>query len=415
MRDYLCNEKDLIKTVELNEEFIKEDKEDISQFREDIKNNIQRNPNSNEACVEGRYNSIYMQSVKSIKAKYSLGYDVKELESDFSEALNGLINMGEYRAYYVNLLWMVGLGILLERSNEEMELIAKVIEKEEINDPYLNYLLSAIGIEWNKKNNKYVKENPYKNVEEIINLAFEGKKKEASKRLEKYMKKEWFKGHYDYEWRNAHKRYGYYGIWSFDTAALVKILNIDDSSLKDDNHYPYDLAHYKNERNYEIKPLVVEKKSKPKVTTKGITENRELEKIIPPEYQDLINQIILDYKKLSDKKFYDKYKETEDLGQIWFTLDDYKSENKEKNILGMLIVFTLTWEGYIKQYDYKEELIDCIPALNNLWETSDVKIINFILDNDQNYVAIVPKERNVGSIYEIEVRDCEEEYELDMN
>ncbi|TKI19923.1 DUF1911 domain-containing protein, partial [Bacillus cereus] len=32
----------------------------------------------------------------------------------------------------------------------------------------------------------------------------------------------------------------------FETAALAKILELDDTSLKDNNHYPYDLAHYKN-------------------------------------------------------------------------------------------------------------------------------------------------------------------------
>ena len=35
---------------------------------------------------------------------------------------------------------------------------------------------------------------------EIIELA-QTDKKEASKRLQTYMEKEWFKGHYDYEWK----------------------------------------------------------------------------------------------------------------------------------------------------------------------------------------------------------------------
>ena len=40
------------------------------------------------------------------------------------------------------------------------------------------------------------------------------------------MEKEWFKGHYDYEWKNAHKEPGYVGYWSFETAAIVKILDL---------------------------------------------------------------------------------------------------------------------------------------------------------------------------------------------
>ncbi len=45
--------------------------------------------------------------------------------------------------------------------------------------------------------------------------------------------------------KNAHKEPGYVGYWSFETAAIVKILGLDDTSLKGNNHYPYDLAHYK--------------------------------------------------------------------------------------------------------------------------------------------------------------------------
>ena len=37
----------------------------------------------------------------------------------------------------------------------------------------------------------------------------------------------------------------YYGYWSFEAGAIAKILNLDDSSLKDVPYYPYDLVHYK--------------------------------------------------------------------------------------------------------------------------------------------------------------------------
>ena len=44
---------------------------------------------------------------------------------------------------------------------------------------------------------------------------------------------------------NAHKEPGYVGYWSFETASNSKDTRLDDTSLKDNNHYPYDLAHYK--------------------------------------------------------------------------------------------------------------------------------------------------------------------------
>src|SRR5699024_11576860 len=79
-------------------------------------------------------------------------------------------------------------------------------------------------------------------TKEIVELA-ETDKDAASDRLFTYMEKEWFQGHYDYGWKNAHKEPDYVGFWSFESAALAKILGLDDAGLQDNNHYPYDLAH----------------------------------------------------------------------------------------------------------------------------------------------------------------------------
>src|SRR5699024_12522208 len=68
--------------------------------------------------------------------------------------------------------------------------------------------------------------------------------------------KEWFQGHYDFEWKNAHNETGYVGFWRFESAALAKILGLDDAGLQDNNHYPYDLAHYKNTMSFQSFSLI---------------------------------------------------------------------------------------------------------------------------------------------------------------
>ncbi|MDT4873275.1 hypothetical protein FQZ97_1085120 [compost metagenome] len=58
-------------------------------------------------------------------------------------------------------------------------------------------------------------------------------------------------------WFAAHKRYsgfrdldkidekfGYTGYWSFESALMVKLWDIDDSSFRDHPHYPGDLVHW---------------------------------------------------------------------------------------------------------------------------------------------------------------------------
>ncbi|MDR0574163.1 MAG: DUF1911 domain-containing protein [Tannerella sp.] len=57
--------------------------------------------------------------------------------------------------------------------------------------------------------------------------------------------------HSDTGWYNDHKNGGnlHYGYWSFESGALVKILGLDDSSLKDMQYYPYDMVHWTDEKS----------------------------------------------------------------------------------------------------------------------------------------------------------------------
>jgi len=101
----------------------------------------------------------------------------------------------------------------------------------------------------------------------------------------------------------------------------------------------------------------------------GIPGNPELERIIPGKFHSFVNEIINDYKTLPDEEFWKKY----NLKEIWFDVEEYKEDNKDKNLLGTIIVFMLVDKDYILQY----------------WAKKEVKLISFELDNDQQYYAYV--------------------------
>src|SRR5699024_11364973 len=126
----------------------------------------------------------------------------------------------------------------------------EIIKKQNVNEFVNDSVLSESDIGWTQISKNFGKKTPYAKTKEIIEHA-ETDKAAASDRLITYMEKEWFQGHYDYGWKNAHKRHGYVGFWSFESAALANILGLDDTSLKDNNHYPYDLAHYKNTMSFQ--------------------------------------------------------------------------------------------------------------------------------------------------------------------
>ncbi|MBU5465771.1 DUF1911 domain-containing protein [Virgibacillus sp. MSJ-26] len=408
MRDHLCVENECREGIEYNYEFIEENREDIKDLEEDIKNKIQRYPSDNTNIIEARHlrNSKYL--LENIRAKYSLGEKMITLEEDFENAISDLVNMNKKETGYLNLLWMVALGVLLETDQQNMKRLAKVVEKQKMKDFVIDYLLCASDIGWTKINHAFYEEIPYSNTKKIIELA-QTDKKEASDRLHTYMEKEWFQGHYDYEWRNAHKEPGYIGFWSFETAAIAKILELDDEGLKDNIHYPYDLAHYKNNMELIDIPLNqnLEKtvEEEPEDWIEGIGNNPTLEKIIPVKWHSFVNELISDYQALFDEQFYDKYKEPLELEQIWFYKDEFKEENEEKNLLGTLIVFALTQRDYILQLDYKDDLEDYIHTIKDFWQESETKLIEFDIGYDQHYYAQVPIDANVENMYEVIIKN----------
>ncbi|MCU5269667.1 PoNi-like cognate immunity protein [Bacillus cereus] len=406
MRDQLCIEEKCKKGIEFHKRFIEDNREEIRSLEEDTKNGIQRYSKDNKSIIEGTYLANFRYEMEDIRAKYSLGEGVSVIEEDFHNAIYDLENTGSREIGYLSLIWMISLGILLETDKKNIERLKKIVDKKNVNDAVIDFLLCASDIGYTKMMNRYYKENPYAKTREIIELA-QIDKKEASKRLQTYMEKEWLKGHYDYEWKNAHKEPGYVGYWSFETAALAKILELDDISLKDNNHYPYDLAHYKNEMKFKHIDLseyhYEDETEEIEDIVEGIEHNPALENIIPPKWHSLVNELIHDYENMNDSSFYEKYKKTIGIGQVWFLPQEYEEENEQKNLLGSLIVFALTVRDYILQLDYKEDLEDYIDNLKNFWNVSETKLVQFILENDQNYYAWVPKEANIPNMYEVKI------------
>lgn len=259
--------------------------------------------------------------------------------------------------------------------------------------------MKAYGLSRNITSSKFQKENPYGKTKEIINLALKNSK-DASLKLINYITKSWLRGHADYEWTNAHKYSDYVGLWSFEAAAIAKIFNLDDSKLKDDNHYPYDLAHYKNNMtfNKEI-DLIQEEASDDIQVDKYISANPELEQIIPNEFRDEINQLLIDFSLLKDEDFWSKY----DLIELWYTVDDYKMYKINRQIIGEIVINQLVSCEYVLQLDYKEDIEDYVDNMKNYWKDSEVKLIRFELDNDQYYYAKVPVSCNLKNVYEVKI------------
>src|SRR5699024_1346064 len=133
-----------------------------------------------------------------------------------------------------------------------------------------------------------------------------------------------------------------------------------------------------------------------------------LEQIIPGKWHAFIKSLIADYHIRDDDAFYDTFQKSMELELIWFFKDAYKEANKDNNLLEHLIVFALTQREYILQLDYKEDLEDFYIHIKNAWPDTETKLVQFGLDNDQQYYTFVPKTADVTNIYEVPVKDVDQ-------
>lgn len=402
MRDKLCNESNLEKVIVANEKIILQRLSKIEQLEEDIKNGIQRYPRKNEEIIPDTRAGIFCKFEESIRAHYSLGYDCAELEELYTQAVVFLKDLNYNQVHYVNTLRFLALGILLEVSKEDFRVIVDMIDEAKLDDILCDYLVNAYGMKRTYNSTKFEKKRPYEDTQTIWEIAATDLV-QATTKLEEYVQKNWLKGHADFGWTKAHKEVGYYGLWSFEAAAIAKILGLDDSRLKEDNHYPYDLAHYKNGmefvKDFYAPQVNAQTNIQEEIYETGIPANEQLEQIIPLKFHKGIQQLLVDYEDLEDEAFWQKY----ELDELWYTLEEYQEEKADNGLLGMIIIDYLVGNDYVLQLDWKENIEDYIDNLENYWDGKETKIVQFELDNDQYYLARVPAECDLTQIYEVAI------------
>lgn len=231
MRDTLMNEQYFC-------EYIREETERINKFLMKLENNEVR---------EDRIYSV-RKKIDSIKfgvliSKYSYGEEVSKLEPEFVQLLKDMPLYWNNNSSYVDMLWMMSLAILFDVSKEQFYILSNLVDKYNRDDALFDFLIKykMQGIVENMNGN-FSYGFPYEKLADIV-----ADKMNSVSKLKEYLEKYWYIGHKDMGWYDIHKAKGklYYGYWSFEAGAIAKILNIDDSSLKNVPYYPYDLVHYK--------------------------------------------------------------------------------------------------------------------------------------------------------------------------
>lgn len=239
--------RDKLKDEEYFKGFIEHQSKRILSFDRDI---------ANGATVETAVPRVrylqYTLKFDIMHAKYCIGADIEEIKEDFNALLdiwlNGystdpLAKDNTYGPYSRNIA-LIALCVLLDVDDEKLDAVKKRLKEEKINDWMFNFFLYHKEMSAAEIEGKLYWPKDYGELKELAFMDAEQRKEP----FEIFVTKKWYRKQRACGWWGSHNqedsKYLYHGYWAFEAAAIAKILNIDDCTLKDFKYYPYDLVHH---------------------------------------------------------------------------------------------------------------------------------------------------------------------------
>lgn len=235
--------RDTLKTKEYFKDFYELDKTYWNKYMESyhIKNQDPEQYNMS-SC---KYN-VFVNTFYKFYSGYSYGLAMSELLPDMKLIIQMLIETKEDTESNYEDMGLIIYFIIISNQYEFLNECKKLLEHSVDRDLYLDSLMQYLDLSWKistEKINWPKKINP---LNEVIHLS-KTDKIAAVGRLKKYLDKEWFKTLNEGIITNRSLEKGKYrGYWCIESAALVKLLKLDDAELKECKYYPYDMAHFCN-------------------------------------------------------------------------------------------------------------------------------------------------------------------------
>ena len=240
--------RDKIKNRKHFEKLLSEEKEIIKQRNEIISKGNQNDTNSYI------YYAIANNYMNLIKITYSLGDKIKDLRETYIVSLQFfLLGFESDEPMYFDILNRVALGFLLNISNENFQQLVDYVQRMDEQAKPADWTPDQLL--WFILNSRLKKDEEQTHADKLafpklykglFKLTQISDAQEAKKALEDYIGK-WYNLNKNAPWYNSHlKKNCYRGYWAWEVAAVAKIMHIDDSDLKDNPYYPYDMVHWED-------------------------------------------------------------------------------------------------------------------------------------------------------------------------
>ena len=234
-RDTIFIEEKINELIKFNEMVIKEWLQELDQLNQGI--NHYKRPIEEVIRLTKEDISIYQE--RKMIATYTAGYPIEDFKEEYINFVNSLLPVWQSNSGYLQMIWALSIGILLEIDEEIFDQLVSLVKKDDPEDYLIDYLIQSRHPEWKIRLN-YNFPKPYGFTRKIIE---EEDSEQALKLLKEYVTKKWYPGHRDTGWYDLHKENidNYYGYWSFESGALCKLTGLDYRELEGIPYFPYDL------------------------------------------------------------------------------------------------------------------------------------------------------------------------------
>jgi hypothetical protein len=192
--------------------------------------------------------AVYRRELEQLIARYSRGERVEALRAAFPRTIDAL---AEYQQQadnaaqdfdnfdaYILALWIMALAVLLDVGDDETRRAAQELGNSG-RDAIFDRLL-ALRLPGQRETRTLMYPRPYGPLRDALDASGD----EQSRKLTEFLDG-WYDGMEPAYWQGSHtgSDAGYFGYWSFELAAFVKQLGINDSAFADNLYYPSDLVH----------------------------------------------------------------------------------------------------------------------------------------------------------------------------
>ncbi len=254
-REFLNTPEGFAENISYTREFIEDLLARVESLKEAERKGINIYPRSNAEVIKSTRGTITSYYLDLVFAMYSAGYSIPEIKEEYERLIHVMYEnwatrtLDEYTYYdsepfygtdeYWLVLQVVSLGVLLQLNEEDRDKIVYIRDKVATPDIILDFLCSYID-----KREVGVTQSIGDKYKGLAQFIKECTPENAPTLMKTYLSKQWFKDYKRQGFLTTHNSGLHEGYWSFESGAVMKILQADDSILKGQQFYPYDMVHW---------------------------------------------------------------------------------------------------------------------------------------------------------------------------